>query len=465
MSKHVTFYETQEGKSLIEDLQKLVSIKSVDADPLPNAPFGKAIDDALQYMLDLGASFGFETVNVDHYAGHIEFGQGEDILGILCHLDVVPGGEGWQRDPFDAYLEDGKLYGRGTQDDKGPAMTVLYAMKRLKESGYAPNMRVRLILGTNEESGQSAGISKYLEVQETPTLSFSPDADFPVIHGEMGIVIFKIGKDFEDRLDDGGVEILSVNGGNAPNMVPDTASAHIIENRPVIEILNAFNDSRGAQLSYQQKDQGLVVTAKGTSAHGSMPEKGHNAIADLLDFLDLIDLQIGDSSNFIRFFNRVIGREIHGESFNLDFSDEFNRLVFNLGMIEMNQNHGSVTVNVRYPITLTEADVKRGVEKTLNGTGYKIEAWRNASPLYIEKKHPLVVKLMDVYRDVTGDVTSQPITIGGGTYARSVPNAVAFGALFPNSEDRMHQKDECISVEDLSKLTDIYEKSIIALTS
>ena len=465
MSKHITFENTSEGSALISDLIQLLNIQSVEDVAAPNAPFGIAVDEALTYMLDLGEKYGFKTYNVDHYAGYIEFGEGREMLGILCHLDVVPAGEDWHEEPFNARVVDGKLYGRGSFDDKGPAMTVLYAMKRLKDRGFIPNKRIRLILGTNEESG-SACMDYYMKHEEIPTLAFSPDADFPVIHGEMGIVICQIGKTFTDKLEDGGIKLLSFKGGNAPNMVPDSAEVIIKDTRPVLEIIEAFNISRDANLSYRRLEDGsLAIRSKGISAHGSTPEKGVNAITDLLAFMDLIDLEIGDSANFVRFFNRVIGKELHGESFNLNFVDAYNTLVLNLGMIDMNVDSGSVTINVRYPITYKEENVRKGIEKTLSGTGLTIKAWRNASPLFFEKNDPLVQDLMAVYKEVTGDLEAEPITIGGGTYARSMPNAVAFGAMFSDSEDRMHQSDEYITTVDLSKLTDIYEKAIEKLTS
>lgn len=449
---------------LVQSLQALIRIKSVKEDAVGDLPFGRGIQESLSYMLNLGASIGFKTKDVDHYAGYIEFGEGEEMLGILCHLDVVPEGEGWTYGPYSGHIEDGKLYGRGTLDNKGPAIASLYAMKALKDAGFVPNKRIRLILGTNEESGSQC-IDYYLKHEETPTVAFSPDADFPVIHGEMGISLFDLYQKFEHHIADGGIELISLRGGNAPNMVPEFAEAKIKETSPIEHIIKAYNQTKNAQIEYIKEDDYTLLRAHGISAHGSTPEKGVNAISQLICLLDLIDLQIGDASNFIRFIARHIGMAYDGKEMGIGFEDAYNPLVLNLGMIDCDETGGRATVNVRFPITYKEETIKMALDQTMMHTGVDLINWKCAHPLFFEPDHPLVSTLMDVYREKTGDMDAKPITIGGGTYARSLPNAVAFGALFPGAEDTMHQKDEYISLEDLYKMTDIFEDAIIKLTS
>ncbi|MBF4693285.1 dipeptidase PepV [Fusibacter ferrireducens] len=447
---------------VIQSTRELIQIKSVKAPAQGDMPFGKGIQDALEYTLSLGDALGFKTKNMENHVGYIEFGEGKEMVGILCHLDVVPEGDQWTYPPFSATIANDRIYGRGAIDDKGPAIASLYAMKALKDIGIEPKKRVRLILGTDEESGSSC-IKHYLKHEEVPTVSFSPDADFPVIHGEMGIIVFKLEKTFTDKCEDGGIKILSLKGGNAPNMVPDYAEARLIENHPIKEILTAYNATKGTQIEYIKEDHVTVLKSYGVSAHGSAPEKGKNAISALIQFLDLIDMEIGDLSNFIRFLSRTIGMETNGQSFGIGLKDEYNELVFNLGLIELDEDHGSVVVNVRYPITTKEKLVKAGVESTLQDTGIQITKWRGVDPLFFKPNHPLVKTLMKVYRDRTGDLDSKPITIGGGTYARSMPNSVAFGALLPGREDTMHQRDEYIEIKDLLKITEIYASAIYEL--
>lgn len=448
---------------LIQSLQELIRIKSVKDEPVGDMPFGEGIQNALEHTLELGASMGFKTKNLDNYAGYVEFGEGKEMLGILCHLDVVPEGDGWSTPPYGGEIIEGKLYGRGTLDNKGPAIASLYAMKALKDSGFKPSKRIRLIVGTNEESG-SACMAYYLKHEETPTVAFSPDADFPVIHGEMGIIVFDLVSSFVDYDPDDGIEILSLKGGNAPNMVPDYAEAKIIETKPIKDIVDAFNATRDAKIEYIKAEDHTILKSHGISAHGSTPEKGLNAISQLLVLLDLLDIQIGDQSNYVRFLANRIGMNHDGKGMGIGLEDDFNPLVLNLGMIDMDKAKGKATVNIRYPITIKEAKVKAGLDSATRGTGIEIEGWKCAVPLFFPPTHPLVKTLMEVYKEKTGDENAKPITIGGGTYARSIPNAVAFGALFPGAVDTMHQKDEYIELDDLMKMTDIFAEAILRLS-
>ena len=450
---------------MIDALSKLIQKKSVRTAPEGNMPFGSDVQMALEYFLDLGASMGFTTKNIDNYAGYVEYGTGEEMLGILCHLDVVPEGENWSYPPFGGTVTEDKIYGRGAIDNKGPAIASLYAMKALKDAGYVPNKRIRLICGTNEESG-SACMAYYIAHEEIPTLSFSPDADFPVIHGEMGIAVFELASTFTDKVCDDGVQILTLEGGQAANMVPDHSEVLLTDSQPIKHILDAYNETKNTQLKYEVlPDQRIKITAHGISAHASTPEKGKNAISQLITYLDLIDLQVGDAANFIRFLARNIGMDTTGEHMGINFKDEYNPLVLNLGVIQMDAHSGKATINIRYPITLEEETLHTAIKKSLEGTHITIENWFCAKPLYFEPTHPLVETLMKVYREKTGDYDAKPITIGGGTYARALPNAVAFGALFPDQEDTMHQKDEYMGIEAFVLMTEIYAQALVALTS
>jgi len=452
---------------MINSLRALLSINSVEGEHTEAFPFGEGVSRALHYMLDLGKALGFKTKNCDEHVGYIEFGEGDEMLGVLCHLDVVPAGNGWTKPPFEGTLEKGRFYGRGALDDKGPAIASLFAMYELKESGYKPKKRIRLILGTNEESGSKC-MAYYREHEELPTVAFSPDADFPVIHGEMGIITASLEKTFDDTTADGGIKILSLTGGTAVNMVPDEATVKLIATKPIKSIVDAFNETRGNVLSYHvinEKIQEVEITAKGVSAHASTPEKGTNAIAILLDLLDLIDLEIGDLSNFIRFLRHTIGYETDGKSLNIALEDDYNPLVFNLGVIHLDPHQGKADINIRYPITLKGAIVKVGIETAIQPLGYTITNWQDVEPLFYPPDHPLVTTLMTVYQNVTGDHDAKPITIGGGTYARSIPNAIAFGAMFPGSEDCMHQKDEYIALDDLSRMMHIFLEAMKALSN
>lgn len=450
-------------EEMIASLQALLRIKSVKSEPVDHMPFGKGIDDALTYMLELGESMGFKTKNIDHYAGYIEWGTGKEMLGILSHLDVVPEGEGWDHPPFEATLDNDRIYARGAMDDKGPTMAALYAMKALKDNGFSPKKRVRLILGTDEESGSQC-MAYYLKKEEIPKLAFSPDADFPVIHGEMGIVKVTLEKPFIDKVPDGGLKILSIKGGTAPNMVPDFAEACVIETHPIASILKTYNETHGTNLVYIKEGDITRIQSIGISAHGSTPEKGLNAILQLIEFLSILEIEIGDMSSLIRFISKKIGMAHNGKALGIDFKDAYNKLINNVGMIDFDEHKGTLVLNLRYPISVKDKALRTKFDAALRGSGLHVVEWVSSPPLFFKPNHPLIKTLMAVYKEHTGDLEAKPITIGGGTYARTMPNAVAFGAMFPGSEDTMHQKNEYIMLEDYYKMAEIYASAIAELS-
>jgi len=457
-------------KELIENTQKLIRIKSTEKEAFENMPFGKGVQASLEFTLDLCNSLGFKTKNLNNHVGYAEIGSGEELIGILAHLDVVPEGDlsTWKHPPYDAIIEDGKMYGRGTIDDKGPAMAAIYAMKAVLDSKILLKKRIRIIFGLNEETHWKS-INYYLEHEEIPSLAFTPDADFPVIHGEKGILVFNMNATFKEALDDGGIEILSIKGGNRPNMVPDYAEATLIENKAFKHILDAYQDEKDIKIDYEKDNDHVTIKVHGISSHGAKPETGVNAIAHLLSLLNLLDLKIGDLSNFIRFYEKHINTEVNGENIGCHLSDELSGpLTFNVGTINCDQEHISLGVNVRYPITYTSEDVYSGIQDVLNTTLYNdknyitVEAKDHMKPIYFEKDHHLIQSLMAVYKKHTGD-SSEPLTIGGGTYARSMPNAVAFGPLLKHRKETAHQANEHIYIDDLILASKIYADAIEAL--
>lgn len=451
---------------IVQSTQELVQIKSVKEEAKPGKPYGQGIHESLEYTLNLAEKMGFETSNVDGWAGHAEMGEGEDIVGILVHLDVVPEGSNWTYPPYGAEIHDNKMYGRGTIDDKGPTIAALYAMKAVQDSGIELNKRVRLILGTDEEIG-GPGLGYYLEREEVPAIGFSPDAEFPAIHAEKGIMIFNLEKEFSQKCSCccDGIQIQSIKGGNAPNMVPDYCEA-VLVGSDLAKVRAAFDtyvEREDVQLEWVKEDGKVMIKSHGISAHGSLPEMGKNAVSQLMVFLASLDLEACDLCDFIKFYAEKIGMEFYGESFGCGLEDEVSgKLIFNVGIMELTEERVSMTVNVRYPVTSTYQEVLNGLQKELAGTGIEFKDGGQLDPLYIPKDDELVAKLMAVYHELTGD-DSDPIAIGGGTYAREIPKAVAFGPLFPGQPELAHQKDEYISLDDLILNAKIYAQAIIAL--
>lgn len=465
-------------EEMIKMLQELISIKSVADDPVENAPFGRGVQDAFDYMLKKAANEGFNTENIDNYGGHIEFGgytldeegnvigTSEEIMGILVHLDVVPEGKDWDYDPYGGELIDDKIYGRGAIDDKGPAVAAFYAMKALKDAGIVPEKKVRLILGLDEETGWK-GMDYYLKHSKQPTFGFTPDGEFPGIHGEMGILIFDLVKKINKSAKDlKGVDLRSMTGGNAANMVPDHARAVISADSydDIKHKLTEFKNKTGYQINFKRFGKNLEITTSGISSHGARPGKGLNAISILMEFLGKINFKNEDVNEFIHFYNSHIGFELCGDSLGCGFEDEpSGKLILNVGIVKIDEGSASLTINIRYPVTMSEEQVYDSMLPVINKYNLGIVKKSHQTPIYKPKDDGMICTLVDIYKRHSGDVNCEPIVIGGGTYARAVPNTIAYGASFPGEPELAHQKNEYITVTNLVKSAKIFAEAIFEL--
>lgn len=450
---------------IVSSTQEIISIKSVEDKPLPGMPFGEGPYKSLEYILLLGESMRFKGKNLEGYAGHLDLGTGEEVVGVLAHVDVVPEGEGWTYPPYGGEIHNGNIYGRGTVDDKGPAIAVLYAMKALKESGVNLNRKIRLIVGANEETGWKC-MEHYFKHEKAPDMAFTPDADFPVIHGEKGIIVFDLVFKMNNPTDCD-IYLKGLKGGNAPNMVPDHAEALLqVKDLDKLKIsIDNFNSNKDYKVLLTLEGDLVKIIAKGISAHGSTPEKGSNAISHLMNFLGCIFDGECSICRYIDIYNKRIAFKHNGEGIGCGLEDDVSgKLNFNPGMIRVEDGNIVLTINVRYPIKTSAKEVYEGIKENLKDTTIElVEGNSDSKPLYVPVDDFLVEKLMNVYREQTGDVDSKPITIGGGTYARAMNNAVAFGPMFPGQKDVAHQKDEYISIDHLMRITKIYAQALYEL--
>lgn len=465
-------------EEMVKTLQELIAIKSVASEPVEGAPFGKGVQAAFEYMLRKAKEEGFDTENIDNYGGHIEFGgyllnqegerigSGDEIMGILGHLDVVPEGKDWDFDPYGGQLEGDKLYGRGAIDDKGPTIAAFYAMKALKDAGIVPEKKVRLILGLDEETGWK-GMDYYLRRVKAPTFGFTPDGEFPAIHGEMGILVFDLAKKIgKSAANTKGVALRSVTGGNAPNMVADHARAVIRADSydRIKEELSDFRKDTGYQIHAKGIGKNLEIITLGVSSHGARPQSGLNAISILMKFLDKINLENEDVRDFIDFYNKHIGFELCGDSLGCGFEDEpSGKLILNVGMVNMDDESASLTINIRYPVTMNQEQIYQSILPVLNQYNLGVIKKGHQPPIYMPADDEMICTLMEVYKNHTGEINCKPMVIGGGTYARAVKNTVAFGANFPGEPELAHQKNEYITVTNLIKCTKIFADAIFEL--
>jgi succinyl-diaminopimelate desuccinylase len=441
------------------DLCRLLTFDTTKAEPQKMAPFGQGIADALDFVLQKAAGWGFACQNLDGYVGLVDYGSGPQQAGVLSHLDTVPIGNGWTVDAFGGRIIDGKIYGRGAVDNKGPLMACLYAARAIKESGLPCRFALRQILGTDEESG--FGCMKYfLQKCQPPDFGFTPDADFPLIYGEKGIIHLELTADF---ITDGGIVVSAMKGGVGGNVIPDRAEAMLCcdedDKRLIGQLFDQYRQKD--DLILLEEDNGYKVVAKGKTAHGSIPCKGCNAIVLLLDFLRRLPLG-GSAGSFISSCYKLLGQDFDGTALGAYAEDEYAKTSMAPTLLFLEGQKASVHIDFRFPITFNGQYFCDKILKTAVKHQMKISCWKCKEPLFVPLDSPFLQKILAAYREMTGDM-GEPLVIGGGTYARSFKNFVGYGPLFPGQEMLAHQADEYMTTEDLLLLSKIYSQTMYNL--
>ncbi len=438
---------------MIDTLQKWIRVPSVKGEAAPGAPFGKEVRSMLDMALADCEQMGFKTQNFDGYIAHADLGEGsdEDALAILAHLDVVPEGDGWKYPPYGAVIENGRMYGRGTSDDKGPAVAALYAMKAVKDAGIPLRRKVRLILGCDEESGWE-DIAHYNKVATMPRMGFSPDASYPIINIEKGICRLEL----HGVLSNEGLQVIAFNNGERPNVIPGRASALVAGDAATVAQAEAAAKKLDIPAEVQLTDKGVSITVTGISGHAAYPETARNANGEMLLLLRELGVQ-GD----LRLLADKIGLDYRGEGLEISVSDGISGyLTCNLGIIRAGEGGVYATLDIRYPVMTNPDMIIKNVSASL--PGMRVEAMEVKEPHHVPAGSELVQKLLDAYHEVTG-YERKCLYTGGGTYARSLQEGVAFGASFPQDEDLAHQANEYADIEGLYKNIKIFALAIVKL--
>jgi len=441
---------------LIAALRENLRIPSVEASPEPNAPYGIAVRASLDHAAETARKLGFSPVDVDGHVLWCEYGKGEEMVAVLGHLDVVPAGDGWTCDPYGGELSDGKIWGRGATDDKGPSFAALFALAALRNSGLPLSRRIRIILGCNEETG-SADL-KYYKAQggELPTMGFTPDGEYPVINGEKGIITAVFSRSYTQE---GALILESLEGGTAGNVVPAFAKAKLRCSRELAERIAC---TQIPKVTFRVTDTGVILEAEGVSAHGSTPELGENAIGRLLLALETLPLS-PEVWSAIHFLATAIGMQTFGENAGIAIQDDVSgKLTLNLGVISGDETGLELKINYRYPVTRHYNDCAPILNKVFAEEGFTLEQEFHKEGIFTPADSYLVRSLMEVYHRETG-LDGSPHSIGGGTYAKMLPNIVAFGPIFPGEEIREHKADEYISIDSLLKNAQIIAQAMYAL--
>ena len=425
-------------------LKELISIESTGSDPVVDGkygtlPYGAKAFSALKFFLDNAVKDGMRVGTIENRVGWCEIGpEKADLIGIVCHLDVVPSGDGWTTSPFELTLEDGILKGRGIVDDKGPAAASYIAMKRLLDSGFELSKRIRLILGTDEERTCSC-VETYAAKGEIPSFSITPDAEFPVIYAEKGIMHIKIYDDAPSKI--------TALAGSAANMVPAKSSCVI---------------------------NGNEYVANGKTAHASKPDLGVNAIFEMIKLLDKAEEDYS-SSPLLSFIANELTSKTAAEYTGCDIKDESGMVTANPAVLKCGADGESLVIDIRCPVSYSMDSINSFITMKAANYGLSVEITNQMASLYKAKDLPEISVLTEIWKENMPSYTgfrpeylekyTEPIAIGGGTYARHMPNTIAFGIQTPWQEDQCHQANESRALKDFETDIKVMTKAIKALSA
>ena len=432
-------------------LKRWISIPSVKGRAEEGAPFGREVRRALETALSDAQGMGFEVRNIDQYAGDIRMGKlGEEPLAILAHLDVVPAGDGWEVDPFGAVIDGDRMYGRGTSDDKGPAVAALFAMYAIKKAGIPLRREVRLILGCDEESGWE-DMKYYTKHCDMPKTGFSPDSSYPVINTEKGMLHISLRAPFAGE----GLFVKEINVGERCNVIPGVATALVAGDAAFCEKVNRLAGDMHIQVEAEPRPEGMtLLTSTGVPGHAAYPEAAKNALGQLLIMLRALGV-----SGALKTLADCVGMEYDGMGLGIRCSDETSGgLTCNLDILRYNEQNGLyATLDIRYPILCDHRALTAALTAALAGICVKVDAQKD--PHHVAPNSALVTALLDAYHEVT-DRPRECISTGGGTYARCLEEGVAFGSAFPEDEELAHQAGEYLSLDGLMQNVRIFARAI-----
>lgn len=458
LQNQVADYAARCRDSVVEDLKALVRIPSVSRYGADGKPFGEGCARVLAKALELAEGHGLAVKNCGDWYGLAQYGEGDKTIGLFSHLDVVPEGNNWIYSPYDPTEKDGLLIGRGVSDNKNAAVVSMYVMKAFRELGLPLRSKISLFFGCSEETGMQ-DIDRFVAEQPMPDFSIVPDTNFPVCHGEKGIL------SCEARCGRPWRQIRELSGGFVGNMVPDHAAAALPMDTALLEGLrSAAAGAEGITVTAGQGE--ITVSATGLGAHAAYPQGGDNAIRKLCRFLagaQVLDKADRETCAF------VAGtlEDCYGTGLGIAWEDApSGKLTAISGVAKTREGCLVVYYNIRYPVTHKGELVKEGLEKTFVPAGWQLTVTSDSAPMYLPADDPKVRELSRVYAEVTGkDAT--PYVMGGGTYARHIQNAVGFGMEseidtgLPAGHGGVHEPDEAVKIDDLVEAIKIYTLSIL----
>ena len=435
----------------IRMLRNWIRTPSVKGEAENGAPFGTDVRKMLDLAIRDAREMGFEVRDFDGYACDVTLGEAEEKIAVLGHLDVVPEGDGWTKPPFEGLIEDGRIYGRGTNDDKGPALASLFAMKAIRDAGISLKKGIRLILGCDEESGWE-DMEYYGSRERIPDVGFSPDATFPLINTEKGMMVLELRAPAAEP----GLKVLQVSAGDRVNVIPGECTALAEGGEELAEKVRAYAEKTGLPYTAEVTDRGVAITATGIPGHSAYP-KGKRSAAGMM----LLLLRELGAEGPAAVLAEAVGLEHDGSGLGCACRDDVSEeLTCNMGILRLQDGEWYATLDFRCPVTADQEKLKEAAAAHL--PGFEIRTNTQKPPHHVPADSALVKNLLAAYEEETG-MEGKPMSTGGGTYAKVLKQGVAFGALFPDEEDLAHQADEYETIDRLMLAMKIYANALVRL--
>ena len=440
-------------EEFVRTLRDWIRIPSVKGEAADGAPFGREVRKMLDRAMADAGSMGFAVRDFDGYACDVTLGGAAEKIAVLGHLDVVPAGDGWTHPPFGADMEGGRVFGRGTNDDKGPSLAALFAMRAIREAGIPLKKSIRLILGCDEESGWE-DMAWYAAHTDMPETGFSPDASFPLINTEKGMIHLR----FSAKDAGSGVRVLRMATGDRLNVIPGESTALLAGGEELARQVRAWGEKNGLPVEAEVTAEGVRVTATGIPGHSAYPEGRRNAIGMMICLLKDLGIQ-----GPIATLAETVGMTHDGKGLGCDCRDDVSGpLTCNMGILRLEDGEWTGTLDMRCPITADLEALKDAATARLEG--FRVEVLEMKPPHHVPAESELVTCLLAAYEEETG-LKGEAMSTGGGTYAKVLKQGVAFGALFPDEPDLAHQANEYADTDRLLTAAKIFANALIRLAA
>jgi len=470
------------GDRMVADLQRLVGFRT-------EAKEGRLNWDAPEFvrqrtwLANQSKKAGFPFKSYDGRVDEISLPGPAPVLAVLTHGDVQGvENQRWSSPPWDAKLVDGKIIGRGTEDDKGPIVATFYAMAALRDTGWPLSSTIRLLVANGEESSWDE-IPYYLERAPMPDITLGIDAAYPVTHAQKGYGVLAFHGKGAPEPKPAAWRVMSLSGGSGMSIIPEEGAA----------VLEPFGETSGdpkkaqaelarlaaawsaahppARLAVSQQGNLLKLTAAGKGGHSSAPESGHNALGDLTTFLATLDLRQDAWGSLAGFVGTALGTTTDGKGLGLDRHDDIlGDLTTNISFLRDDKGTPIAEINIRAPRGVTTEETARRISEVAAAYAQRTGGMVESTVVSLGEAHvspldgKLVSTLLSVWEEVTG-TPGRPVAIGGGTQARLFKDGVDFGPALDMVHYRGHGTDEFLTVDELHRIAELTVTALWRLTS